>query len=354
MKKSKGKWRVSAFIDGKRAERYFTNKSDATLWKAEKVREKELFSAGIERPDTSLLLIDFASKWLRARTKTNPKSSWKQDETKLAKYILPTFGKRPITHIRSSEWRRFLDEISDGGAAPSYRNRFRSLLHKLYRDAIREGIAVQNPISQIPLVSEKGSAFNYWKNDADIVQYLGIAKTSYGPLYKIAIIALNTGMRISEIICLKWEDLDVKHRTIRVSKIVERITGKVEERTKSGSGRLVPMNDTIATAFSSGGTGPIFIVEGKLVTYWQIRRAHVSCMRTAGVEAIRIHDMRHTFASHYLMNGGSKSELKEILGHSSELVTEGYSHIAQDHLRSRINVISFGLGTREKRGKRLV
>lgn len=56
---------------------------------------------------------------------------------------------------------------------------------------------------------------------------------------------------------------------------------------------------------------------------------------------IRFHDLRHTFASQYMMKGGSIYTLQKLLGHSSIQMTEIYAHLSKDHLRDAIEVMSF-------------
>lgn len=56
----------------------------------------------------------------------------------------------------------------------------------------------------------------------------------------------------------------------------------------------------------------------------------------------RIHDLRHTFASHFMMNGGDIYDLQKILGHSSLEMTQRYAHLAPEHLIQASNVVSFG------------
>ena len=60
-------------------------------------------------------------------------------------------------------------------------------------------------------------------------------------------------------------------------------------------------------------------------------------MKRTGIEDFRFHDLRHTFGSHYVMNGGDLLSLKEILGHSNMKMVERYAHLAAAHKRKQIN-----------------
>ena len=61
----------------------------------------------------------------------------------------------------------------------------------------------------------------------------------------------------------------------------------------------------------------------------------------AGVKLIRFHDLRHTFASNFLMSGGNIYDLQKILGHSSVQITERYTHFLPDHLKGKTEILGY-------------
>jgi site-specific recombinase XerC len=67
-------------------------------------------------------------------------------------------------------------------------------------------------------------------------------------------------------------------------------------------------------------------------------------IEASGVERIRFHDLRHTFASHYMMSGGNLYDLQKILGHADIKTTERYAHLSLDYLAGRKNLVSFSEG----------
>jgi integrase len=62
--------------------------------------------------------------------------------------------------------------------------------------------------------------------------------------------------------------------------------------------------------------------------------------KKAGIEDFRFHDLRHTFASHFVMRGGSLKDLQEILGHRSMVMTLRYAHLSQEHKKRAINLMN--------------
>jgi integrase len=64
-------------------------------------------------------------------------------------------------------------------------------------------------------------------------------------------------------------------------------------------------------------------------------------IKKAGIKKIRFHDLRHTFASHYIINGGSLDNLQLILGHSNQQITRRYAHLTPGYLRDKMEVVNF-------------
>ena len=117
------------------------------------------------------------------------------------------------------------------------------------------------------------------------------------------------------------------------------------EQTKSGRRREIPMNQAVDAALS-GLAGPK--AEGGVVfrkadgSEWgSIRTAFEGALREAKIEAFRFHDLRHTFASHFMMSTGDLPALQKILGHATLAMTMRYAHLAEGHVRAAMNALTF-------------
>src|SRR5207249_8277125 len=73
------------------------------------------------------------------------------------------------------------------------------------------------------------------------------------------------------------------------------------------------------------------------VAWGQIRTAFATALDRAGIKAFRFHDLRHTFASHFVMRGGGLRALQEILGHADYKMTLRYAHLSPAHLRADVD-----------------
>ena len=169
-----------------------------------------------------------------------------------------------------------------------------------------------------------------------------------------AALALNTGARVGELIALRNEDVQLERRSIHIWRTFEQETQIIVERTKSKADRWLGINDALYDALvehkrSTHRSKPedllITLEDGEPVNEWKIRRRHRRTCARAGVKTIRVHDLRHTYASHYIMNGGSLADLQGLLGHSTSMMTLKYTHLAPGHLKSKSNVVSFGAVT---------
>jgi integrase len=342
-------------INGKRLTKRFTRIVDAERWYAEKKREKELLESGMMLPQsmTDMRLRDFAEAWLLKRKQQGkPYSSWSSDEDRLSKWILPEFGDRNLQAISSRELEIFCDSlVTKHGLAPATRNRVRAVLSKLYNDAIREDMVQISPVAKVSIWKESRDANDYWHSIEECERYLDAALNESQVFYVFAILALNTGARIGELLALKNFDVDLVNRRIHICKIKEYRSSKIENRTKGKVDRWLGINDELLDALSEHRrttkfSGPndflIHRFSGESSLAHVIRQTHKRVCLKAGLRRIRIHDLRHTFASHFVMNGGSLAELQGLLGHSTPMMTQKYAHLAPGFLERKSQIVRIG------------
>lgn len=347
-------YRKAITINGKKIEKRFTRKSDAERWYSEKRREKELIENGLSLPTEQITVKEYSSKWLESRKLAGkPQSSWESDKTRLRKYILPQFGHRGLNQIPTKEWEFYMDSlVSDELIAPATRNRIRSLVTKMYNDALRAEIVANNPVRIIPKLKESMEAWDYWASVEDIYSYLEEAKKESDWFFNFACLSLNLGLRMGETIALDFEDVNFNQRRIHITKVFEEVSGQVFRRTKGHKERWLGINDSVFEALMeyrvrakfSKTNDPIICDEnGQRIRERKMRHIHDKVCERAKVKSIRPHDLRHTYASHYIMNGGSLVELQSLLGHSSPTMTLKYAHLAPGFLEKKAGIVSFAV-----------
>jgi integrase len=156
-------------------------------------------------------------------------------------------------------------------------------------------------------------------------------------LLPMVVTDLHTGLRKGELLGLRWEQIDFSRGIIALGR-----------RTKSGKGRDVPLNQAVYDVLAplrsdAGGLDATGLVWG---TITKIDTAYNTALVRAKIldPDVNFHTLRHTFASHYVMRGGSIVKLQAILGHASVRTTQIYARLAPDHLIGATSILE-GLGT---------
>jgi integrase len=142
----------------------------------------------------------------------------------------------------------------------------------------------------------------------------------------LVLIALSTGMRASEIFGLRWSDVMYKEGLMAV-----------RAKLKGGKMRYVPMAPELAAEIRRY---PAVIGEDRILPpesgarsgRQRVEGSFEDLLERAKIKDFRFHDLRHTFASWYMMNGGDLYELAKILGHSNIKMTERYAKLGRKHL----------------------
>lgn len=148
------------------------------------------------------------------------------------------------------------------------------------------------------------------------------------------IIALDTGMRDGEIRAMTWGNIDLKAKQIWVKHSLT-CKGKLGP-TKNRKHRMIPMTERVAKILTRQRAKTllagdwVWTEEGKPYKTNKILRRLRSRLRLAGMREIRVHDLRHTFASRLVQRGVSLQVVKELLGHSRIKETERYAHLAPE------------------------
>ena len=152
-----------------------------------------------------------------------------------------------------------------------------------------------------------------------------INKTFYR-LRLIVLIAVTTGMRVSEIFALGWSDVMYGEGLLAV-----------RAKLKGGKMRYVPMLPELAGELRRF---PAVIDEDRIFPpkpgatsgRQRVEGSFEDLLERAGIKDFRFHDLRHTFASWFMMNGGDLYELAKILGHSNIKMTERYAKLGRHHI----------------------
>ena len=214
-----------------------------------------------------------------------------------------------------------------------------SCLRHIFKKAVEWEMIEQSPFDRGKslLLKENNKRMRFLTEDE--IKGLLIECPAY--LKRVVECALNTGMRKSEILRLKWDQ--IRNGFIYLSK------------TKNMESRQIPINDDLDRIFKQIRkeqhlTSPhVFLYNGNAVQ--DIKRVFNNTVQKAGIQDFRFHDLRHTFASQVIMRGGTLKDVQELLGHKTMTMTLRYAHLTQEHKRNAVNLLN-GLTTVKQGGQK--
>lgn len=231
------------------------------------------------------------------------KRSIRSDRIRLAK-VVEHFG--PDSKL-TSIGRRHLVEFLDGlGVAPSTRNRYRAAIHSMLQLAVQNDLIIQNVCSTIPLLKEN--------NERDRVleagEFEALLEHADEELRRLLIVLHGTGARLSEALAMTKQGL------IRDS--------------KNGESRKVPLTKEVQKALAPGFES----------TPNQLGKRFETCREKAGIEDIRLHDLRHDFATRLRRKGVDIMTIAQLLGHRSLIVVRRYQTISDKDLAEAVQKLN--------------
>ena len=246
-------------------------------------------------------------------------------------HILPGLGDILLAELTSEMVGEFLEERrrfgnhrpGSSGLGEETMRHIHRLLQQCLDQAIRDGLLTENP----------AKAFRYRKSTTvkanimtplEMEDYLDAAeRLGYLPMFMLA---LTTGLRQSELIALKWSDLDIESRTLTIAEnraVVRREL--VEYGSQTRSIRLTPeVVDLLIMEHSKHPSSPLMFMHPATQRPYSpqmVRRMHDEIIKEAGIDHIRYVDLRHTCAILALKNGMDTKELARMLGHYRPAIT---------------------------------
>ncbi len=256
----------------------------------------------------------------------------------IEKHILPALGDMPLTEIEREHVVNLHYELRE---VPTMANRVVDTLSRVYgmAEAWGEVPEGQNPCRDAVKYKErKRERFLTEEEFRRLGRVLAEAETEGGvSAYAIAAIRLLmlTGCRRNEILTLKWKDVDLETRELNLSD------------SKTGA-RAVPLSSTAAQVLASLPRvhGNPWVIPGKkpgthmrnVNDPWEIVRER------AGLEDVRLHDLRHSFASRALALGESLPMIGKLLGHTQVETTARYAHLTRDSIKESACRIATSIG----------
>ena len=264
------------------------------------------------------------------------KKSWEMDISRIRNHLLPYFGTMRMKDIEKRDVVQLInDQLPD--YKPGSINRVIILLRYMFNLAIKwevEGV-FRNPTAGIPLLKENNQVERFLSVEEAKALLIAIKASKNPMLQHIVSMLILTGARKREVLDAKWEDFDMERTSWRIP------------NTKAGKARIVPLSDTATALLMKlrkkkrspyAFANPITLKPYKSIYYsWHTAR------KEAGLDDVRIHDLRHSFASFLVNAGRSLYEVQTLLGHTQIKTTQRYAHLSTTSLRAASNEVSLAV-----------
>lgn len=266
------------------------------------------------------------------------KRSWKTDESLLRNHLLPRFGKQYLDTITKNDIITMHHGRRADGAAPGSANRLLILTRYLFNLALKWEVpgVTRNPTKGVPCFEENNQLERCITKAEAQHLYAKLLDSENTMLRFIVPALILTGARKRELLDARWENFDLHKRLWRIP------------ISKSGKARYVPLSDGALQvlaqvpkldqcpfAFANPATGKPYV---SIYCSWNTARTR------AGLPDVRMHDLRHSFASFLINAGRSLYEVQKILGHTQVRTTQRYAHLAQETLLDAANAAVDSLG----------
>lgn len=264
------------------------------------------------------------------------KRSWKCDAGLLRKHIEPIWGKRYLDQISKADVIALMAKHRTTHA-PGSCNRLLILLRYLFslpKKWDMPGVP-NNPTTGIPLMKEDNVKERYLSTFEAQRLYVVLTRSDNVMLQYIIPMLILTGARKREVLDARWEDFDFERRLWRI------------HTTKLGKPRFVPMSDGVINLLESVPRHDCewaFPNPKTLKPYVSIYYSWDSARREAGLQDVRIHDLRHSYASFLVNAGRSLYEVQRLLGHTQIKTTQRYAHLSHDTLLDAANAANRAVG----------
>lgn len=272
----------------------------------------------------------FFDEWYLPHAQTD-KRSWKSDVCYFKNHVDPYIGSKRVDAVTTADILHMKKTMKQKGYAEGSVDRVLILTRYMFNLMIRWKIGgvIANPTKEVKLFLPKNGRERFLTKDEILRLMEALDQSPNACLRDIVMFLLVTGARKQEALRAAWDDFDFRRGFWLIPE------------TKSGRPRAVPLSDHVLQLLSdlpSRGRSPWLFPNPKtgnpfvaVFCSWNTAR------KQAGLADVRMHDLRHSFASFLVNSGRSIYEVKELLGHAHVKTTERYAHLDNKTLTDAVN-----------------
>jgi integrase len=322
---------------------YFTRRL-AQEWLAETLRRaRDGTLPGLLR--TGVTVADAATEFLRyiGQDRERKPSTVKGYRWLINAQILPTLAGRPIEDVTAAELEQWLAAST---ASAATRRKAAVILHGIFKRAQKLHGLPGNPAAQLelPPLRRNGDVEVFSPEEVWALVRAGSGERDRA----LFLTAAFTGLRMGELLALRWRDLDFAGSAVRVR---ASYSAGALTSPKSGKVRSVPLAPDVARALGALARRELFLGDEDLVFAGEaggfldgsaLRRRYKRALRRAGLRSLRFHDLRHTFGTRMIAKADIR-RVQEWMGHADIQTTMRYLHYAPHEEDARLVAEAFAL-----------
>lgn len=278
---------------------------------------------------TGTTFSEAAEEWLRyVEHERACKPSTVADYRNMTRVLAETFGEELIEDVTPEGIERWKAAFTTRRKVSNRTlQKYLVTLHGIFKRATRIYGLPRNPVAQVERPRLPRRAGIDVLSREEVMALVRAAETEEdGVLY---LTAAFTGLRLGELLALRWEDVDFEADAVRVRR---NFTAGKEGTPKSGRGRAVPMMEEVAQALARHGQRQRFMGDqdlvfcdplGRHLVYKSLSRRYKEALERAELRELRFHDLRHTFGTHAIRHADPR-EVMEWMGHADLATTQKY------------------------------
>lgn len=359
-------WAFTTYVGGEGSRSRLLRSGFPTKKAAEQAQTelRSTIDAGLHVADSDVTLAEYLrDEWLPATAPPRVKyDTWADRRDNLERYVLPRIGSIRLQDLNAAHLNRLYAELlrsgrqrvraGEGkGLSPTSVRRIHAMLRKALNDAVRWGKLSRNPALRAdppPMRNIKAArrrAMRTWSAQ-ELHKFLDLTRGH--PPHVLWLVAATTGLRRSEVLGLRWRDIDLRAATLTVLQTVtvsENGYAPSEDQKSDRSARTVHLDRRVVEALRAhrAEQNEVRLVVGAawnahdLVfpredgSWWNpgsLTSAFARAVKATGLPRIRLQDLRHTHATLLLAAGVNPKVVSERLGHSSVAFTlDTYAHV---------------------------
>jgi integrase len=292
-----------------------------------------------------VLFSEVAESYIESKHRLRPGTKRTYRAT-LDRILIPRFGDAKIGALTVDDVARLSRDLERQGLRPTTIHAYLMPLRGVMGYAVRRGFTSVNPCDQLtrddrPQVVEQRPD-HVWSDEeiealVDAAEQLARKPESrydYAPLIRTA---LYTGLRLGELLGLRWEDVDLQDAVLHVRRQWTRAAEYGPTKSRAGV-RRIPLSADMKAYLAalklrsdySGDQDPVFVSRsGKPLGHRNVtRRGFEVAAELAGIEGVTFHSMRHAFASRMISRGIEPVALASLMGHEDARITlSRYAHV---------------------------